>query len=137
MLRGSVIWFKTKNQGERQSKKLDEEKTGKEEDITAKKKQTKRKKNSDVSVNDKIEGRMGQSKSKENAIDKPMVDSEITQSIAKQKKKVEKAKDSSEKQRKSQRKPTMNNKEEKKENVHSEVQEIEKQLSKSNIDEDE
>merc|ERR1711915_231456 len=42
---------------------------------------------------------------------------------------------------KSQRKPTMNNKEEKnatkKEHVHSEVQEIEKQLSKSNIDEDE
>merc|ERR1719244_1932353 len=59
MLLGSVIWFKTKNQGERQSKKLDEEKTGKEEDITTKKKQTKRKKNSDVSVNDKIEGRMG------------------------------------------------------------------------------
>merc|ERR1719167_1261428 len=138
MLRGSVIWFKPKNQGERQSKKLDEEKSGEnsEGDINKKKKQTKRKKNSKVSVNDKIKRRMGQSKSIENAIDESKVDSEITQSIAKQKKKVEKTKDSSEKQRKSRRKPTMKNKEEKeatkKEQVQIEVEEIDK----SNTDED-
>merc|ERR1719357_2041709 len=80
MLRGSVIWFKTKTQGERQSKKLNEAKSGEnsEGDINKKKKQTKRKKNSKVSVNDKIRRRMGQSKSIENAIDEPKVDTEIT-----------------------------------------------------------
>merc|ERR1719244_1249925 len=56
MLRGSVIWFKAKNEGDRQSKKLDEEKSGEnsEGDITKKKKRTKRKNSSKVSVKDKI-----------------------------------------------------------------------------------
>jgi len=129
--------------GERQSKKLDEAKSGvnREGDINKKKKQTKRKKNSKGSVNDKLRRRMGQSKSIENVIDEPKVDSEVTQNIAQKKKKVEKAKDSRENQRKSQRKPTMNNHKEKdatkKELVHTEVREMEKKLSKSNTDEDE
>merc|ERR1711915_487682 len=61
MLRGSVIWFKTKSQGERQSKKLDEAESGEnsEGNINNKKMQTKRKKNSKVSGNDKIRRRMG------------------------------------------------------------------------------
>merc|ERR1711915_1119398 len=61
MLRESVIWFKTKSQGERQSKKLDEAESGEnsEGNINNKKMQTKRKKNSKVSGNDKIRRRMG------------------------------------------------------------------------------
>merc|ERR1711915_752056 len=79
MLRGSFIWFKTKNQGERQSKKLDEAKSGEnsEGDINKRKKQTKRKKNSKDSVNDKIKRRMGQSKIIENVIDESKVDSKV------------------------------------------------------------
>merc|ERR1711872_567051 len=137
MLRVSVIWFKPKNQDERQSKKLDQEKSGEnsQESITKKKKQTKRKKNSKVPVNRKNRRRMGQSKSIENVIDNSKVNSKISQSVVKQKKKVRKTKDSSQKQRKSQTKPTINNKTKKEMNekhVQSEAkEEIEKQLSES------
>merc|ERR1711915_394425 len=87
MIRGSVIWFKTKNQDQRQSKKLDQEKSGEnsQENITNKKKQAKRKKNSAVQVNRKNRRKMGQTKYKDIAIEESKFDFEITQSGVKQK----------------------------------------------------